>query len=74
MKFQYTGPDKHKTLELVAFEIMEKDEELKKNQIIEVPDDNKRLVSCLDASGYFKRVEKEESKPVKKPKQKRRTD
>lgn len=73
MKFQYTGPDGHKTLELVAFGIMEKDEELKKNQIIEVPDDNKRLFSCLDASGYFKRV-KEESKPVKKPKQKRRTD
>ena len=59
MKFKYNGPDKHKSMDLVIFGIMDKTEELKKNQEIDVPDDNKTLISMLDTSGYFERVEKE---------------
>lgn len=69
MKFKYNGPDKHKSMDLVIFGIMDKTEELKKNQIITVPDDNERLISMLDTSGYFERVEKE-IKPNPKPKPK----
>lgn len=73
MKFKYNGPNGHKSLDLVAFQIMDANEELKKNQIIEVPDDNKRLISMLDTSGYFERIEKEakEEKKTKKATKKR---
>lgn len=73
MKFKYNGPDKHKSMDLVIFGIMDKTEELKKNQIITVPDDNERLISMLDASGYFERVERveKEIKPNPKPKPKK---
>lgn len=76
MLFKFTGQSGQKALELVVFGIMDKDEELKENQVIEVPDDNKRLVSSLDAHGLFTRVEKEEPAPVKdkKTKPKRRND
>lgn len=72
MKFKYNGPDKHKSMDLVIFGIMDKTEELKKNQEIDVPDDNKTLISMLDTSGYFERVEKEvkETKPKTKSKTK----
>ena len=74
MKFKYNGPDKHKSMDLVIFGIMDKTEELKKNQIITVPDDNERLISMLDASGYFERVErvKKEEKEIKPKKQERK--
>lgn len=79
MKFKYNGPDKHKSQDLVIFGIMDKTEELKKNQILDVPDDNETLISMLDASGYFERVEKEvketevkETKPKTKPKTKQK--
>jgi len=67
MKFKYNGPDKHKSMDLVIFGIMDKTEELKKNQIIDVSDKYKKLISMLDASGYFERVErvKKEEKEIK---------
>lgn len=73
MKFKYNGPDKHKSMDLVIFGIMDKTEELKKNQIIDVSDKYKKLISMLDASGYFERVErvgKEEKEVKPQPKQK----
>lgn len=76
MKFKYNGPDKHKSQDLVIFGIMDKTEELKKNQIIDVPDDNERLISMLDASGYFERVErvKKEEKEIKPKKQEKKRE
>jgi len=73
MKFKYNGPDKHKSMDLVIFGIMDKTEELKKNQIIDVSDKYKKLISMLDASGYFERVERveKEIKPNPKPKPKK---
>lgn len=71
MKFKYNGPDKHKSMDLVIFGIMDKTEELKKNQIIDVSDKYKKLISMLDTSGYFERVEKEE-KEIKPKKQERK--
>ncbi len=65
VKFKYTGPGKQKVMELVAFSLMEKNEELKPNQIIEVPEEYKRVISALDVSGYFTRVEEEKKTKTK---------
>lgn len=62
MKFKYIGPDGQKSMELIIFGIMSKDEELKQNTVYEVPDDNKTLITGLDVHGLFERV------PEKKPK------
>lgn len=56
MEFEYTGQDGNIALELIVYGIMEKGEVLKKGQRIEIPDENKRLVSALDASGLFQRT------------------
>ena len=65
MKFKYIGQDDTFCLELLAYNIMKKDEYLKKGMIIEVPDDNIILVNSLDANGLFEKVNTV-SKPKKK--------
>ena len=68
MKFRYKGQDDTFCLELLAYNIMEKNEYLKNGMIVEVPDDNTLVINSLDASGLFeranttKKVKKEENK------------
>lgn len=64
MKFKYKGQDDAFCLELLAFNIMKKDEYLKNGMVIDVPDNNTILVDSLDANGLFERVN--EVKKVKK--------
>lgn len=64
MKFKYKGQDDAFCLELLAFNIMKKDEHLKNGMVIDVPDNNTILVDSLDANGLFERVN--EVKKVKK--------
>lgn len=64
MKFKYIGPDGQKSMELIIFGIMSKDEELKQNTVYEVPDDNKTLITGLNEHGWFEIVH-EPKKPSK---------
>lgn len=56
MKFKYKGQDDTFCLELLAYNIMEKNQYLKNGMVIEVPDDNTLVIEALDASGLFEKV------------------
>ena len=53
MKFKYVGQNDTFCLELLAYNIMEKNEYLKKGQIIDVPDSNTTVINALNANGLF---------------------
>lgn len=55
MKFKFIGNDESYCLELMAYGLEKKGEYLKKNQIIDVPDDAKVVINALDANGLFER-------------------
>lgn len=53
MKFKYIGQDGTFCLELLAYNLMQKNEYLKKGQVIDVPDTNTTVIGSLNASGLF---------------------
>ena len=55
MKFKFIGNDESYCLELMAYGLEKKGEYLKKNQIIDVPDDAEVVINALDANGLFER-------------------
>lgn len=68
MKFRYKGQDNTFCLELLAYNLMEKNQYLKNGMVIDIPDDNTLVIAALDANGLFervnnvKKVKKEENK------------
>ena len=68
MKFKYIGEDGCFCLELVAYDLCPDSKYLKKGQIIDVPNDLKRVINALDANGVFIRVKdnKKVTRKVKK--------
>lgn len=56
MKYKFIGENNTYCLELLAYNIMSKNDDLKYGQIIEVPDGNTSLIDALDASGLFNKV------------------
>lgn len=68
MKFRYNGQDNTFCLELLAYNLMEKNQYLKNGMVIDIPDDNTLVIAALDANGLFervnniKKVKKEENK------------
>jgi hypothetical protein len=64
MKFKYTGEDNCFCIELLAYKLVEKGSYLKKGQVIDVPNDLTNVISALDVSGVFERVQ--EKKVIKK--------
>lgn len=67
MKFKYTGEDNCFCIELLAYKLVEKGSYLKKGQVIDVPNDLTNVVSALDESGVFERVQ--DKKVIKKEKE-----
>ena len=65
MKFKYIGEDDCFCIELLAYKLVSRDENLKNGQVIEVPDDLTRVVKSLDANGQFVRI-KDNKKVTKK--------
>ena len=57
MKFKYIGENNTYCLELLAYNIMGKKDNLKKGQVIEVPDENATLINALNASGVFVKLD-----------------
>lgn len=64
MKFKYTGEDNCFCIELLAYKLVEKGSYLKKGQVIDVPNDLTNVITALDVSGVFERVQ--EKKVIKK--------
>lgn len=67
MKFKYTGEDNCFCIELLAYKLVEKGSYLKKGQVIDVPNDLTNVISALDVSGVFERVQ--DKKVIKKEKE-----
>ena len=65
MKFKYIGEDDCFCIELLAYKLVSRDENLKNGQVIEVPDELTRVVKSLDANGQFVRI-KDNKKVTKK--------
>ena len=65
MKFKYIGEDDCFCIELLAYKLVSRDENLKNGQVIEVPDDLTRVVKSLYANGQFVRI-KDNKKVIKK--------
>lgn len=57
MKFKYIGENNTYCLELLAYDIMSKKDNLKKGQVIEVPDENSVLINALNTSGVFVKLD-----------------
>lgn len=64
MKFKYTGEDNCFCIELLAYKLVEKGSYLKKGQVVDVPNDLTNVISALDVSGVFERVQ--DKKVIKK--------
>lgn len=57
MKYKYIGENNTYCLELLAYNIMKKKDKLKKGQVIEIPEDKANVISALDASGVFVKLD-----------------
>ena len=68
MKFRYVGEDDCFCIELLAYKLVPKGSYLKNGQVIDVPDDNKLVISALETNGVFKEVKgkKKVTRKVKK--------
>ena len=65
MKFKYMGEDDCFCIELLAYKLVSRDENLKHGQVIDVPNDLVRVIKSLDANGQFVRVQ-DNKKVIKK--------
>lgn len=70
MKFKYIGQNDTFCLELLAYNIMQKNEYLQKGQVIDVPDTNTTVIGALNASGLFVPVNVTVNKAKKEKKDK----
>lgn len=57
MKFKYVGENNTYCLELLAYNIMSKKDNLKNGQVIEVPEKNTTVINALEASGQFTKLD-----------------
>ena len=56
MKYKYVGEDNCFCVELLAYKLMPKDKLLMKGDIIEVPDDNVRVIEAMKVVDHFQEV------------------
>jgi len=69
MKFKYIGRDDCFCIELLAYKLVPKDKLLKNGQEIDVPDDLDRVITSLEVSGLFVKIDDNKgSKKAKKEK------
>ena len=68
MKYKYIGEDDCFCIELLAYKLVPKGSYLKKGQVIDVPAKNTRVISSLEVSGLFVKVQ--DNKKVTKSKSK----
>ena len=56
MKFEYTGDDDFFCLELLAYKLVPMGSKLKKGDVIDVPNDNIRLIEGMKMVDHFQEV------------------
>ena len=66
MKYKYVGEDNCFCIELLAYKLMPKDKLLTKGDIIDVPDDNVRIIEAMKVVDHFQEVK--DDKVIKKEK------
>ena len=66
MKFKYVGEDNCFCIELLAYKLVPRGKYLMKGDIIEVPDDNARVIESMKVVDHFQEVKDE--KVIKKEK------
>lgn len=66
MRFEYIGEDNTFTLELVAYGIRDRFDYMKKGDIVDVPNKLTNVITALDESGLYRRVEEKNVKGDKK--------
>lgn len=64
MKFKYVGDDGFFCLELLAYKLVPMGSKLKNGDVIEVPNDNTRLIEGMKMTDYFQEVQ--DKKVIKK--------
>ena len=73
MKFKYIGEDDCFCIELLAYKLVEQGSYLKNGQVIDVPDDLTKVITALDVSGQFTRVQ-DNKRVIKKVQNKKEED
>ena len=66
MKFEYVGDDDFFCLELLAYKLVPMGSKLKHGDIIEVPDDNTRLIEGMKMVDHFQEVKDNKSNKKEK--------
>ena len=66
MKYKYVGDDDYFCLELLAYKLVPMGSKLKHGDIIEVPDDNTRLIEGMKMVDHFQEVKEKVNKKEKK--------
>ena len=57
MKYKYVGEDNCFCMELLAYKLVPKKKLLMKGDIIEVPDDNVRIIKSMEVTDHFQLIE-----------------
>ena len=66
MKYKYVGEDNYFCLELLAYKLVPMGSKLKNGDIIEVPDDNTRLIEGMKMVDHFQEVKDNKSNKKEK--------
>jgi len=66
MKFKYIGDDDYFCLELLAYKLVPMGSKLKHGDVIDVPDDNVRLIEGMKMVDHFQEVNQVKSNKKEK--------
>lgn len=66
MKFKYVGDDDYFCLELLAYKLVPMGSKLKHGDVIDVPDDNVRLIEGMKMVDHFQEVNQVKSNKKEK--------
>ena len=66
MKYKYVGEDNCFCMELLAYKLVPKNKLLMKGDIIEVPDDNVRIIKSMEVTDHFQLIEDNKSNKKEK--------
>ena len=66
MKYKYVGEDNCFCMELLAYKLVPKGTVLMKGDIIDVPDDNVRIIKSMEVTDHFQLIEDNKSNKKEK--------
>ena len=66
MKYKYVGEDNCFCMELLAYKLVPKGKLLMNGDIIDVPDDNVRIIKSMEVTDHFQLIEDNKSNKKEK--------